>query len=98
MLRSAACPRIISWPVMSPDTALAKYAVCTSFGSSPASFNASPTASSESERTPRSRYFPNRVMPIPATTTLSLMRVSSFLHLVAVLLAVPSALRDADLA
>ena len=76
MFRSATCPRIISWPVINPEIALEKKTASISFGPMPASLSASPTASSASERTPRSEYLPKRVIPTPATVTRSLLDIA----------------------
>lgn len=67
--RSAASPRIISCPVINPAAALPNITIPGSVAAMPASASASRTASSASERIPRSGNFPNGVIPTPAITT-----------------------------
>src|SRR5215217_4367796 len=67
--RSAAWPRIISWPVRMPATAFEKNTISTSPAVSPASASASATAPSASERTVLSGNLPNRVIAAPTMST-----------------------------
>lgn len=67
MWRSATWPRIISWLVSRPATALAKNTMPMSAGVTPASVSAPPVASCASARTLVSGNLPKRVMAAPAT-------------------------------
>ncbi len=67
--RSATWPLIISWPVRTPATALAKNAIPMSSGRALASASASRVASSASDRMVLPWNLPKRVIAAPATET-----------------------------
>src|SRR3990170_2503846 len=62
-------PRIHSWPVIRPAIALPTNAACNSSAATPASASAARIASPPSALSPRSRNFPNAVIPTPSTCT-----------------------------
>src|SRR5262245_19455641 len=75
---SATWPRMVSWPVIKPLTALPKKIIPTSSGGMRASSSACWTASVASDRTPRSGKRPNDVIPVPATTAWLMRCLLSF--------------------
>src|SRR5262245_6934451 len=74
---SATWPRMVSWPVIKPLTALPKKIIPTSCGGMRASSSACWTASVARDRTLRSGKRPNGVIPVPATTAWLMRRLLS---------------------